>query len=54
MGSDARNAATDDAAEPLLVCQMCRREVPERQILRMLGRSICLGCAAAWFEDDEE
>jgi len=34
-------------------CQMCRREVPANQIAVLGGRSLCFGCAGAWFDEDE-
>ena len=40
--------------EPTIVCEMCRRSVSERHTTYMTGRRLCLGCAAAWFDEDED
>ena len=47
----------DDAAEEpesLVECVQCHAQVPERQIVRMFGKRLCYGCAAAWFGEDED
>jgi hypothetical protein len=33
---------------------MCHRSVPSPETLRIGGRTLCFGCAAGWFEDDDE
>ncbi len=40
--------------EPLINCQMCGCRVEERHTTVMVGRRICFGCAAAWFEDEAD
>ena len=44
----------DDNAEPLIECLQCHARVPERQLVRLYGKQLCYGCAAAWFGGDDE
>jgi formylmethanofuran dehydrogenase subunit E len=45
----------EDHPRPELVeCGMCRRSVPSSETLRIGGRTLCFGCAAGWFEDEED
>jgi formylmethanofuran dehydrogenase subunit E len=50
------NDPSEPDAEPesTIVCEMCRRSVLERHTTYMTGRRLCLGCAAAWFDEGED
>ena len=37
----------------LVECPMCHWLVPEGDITSFFGRRICVGCASAWFDDDD-
>jgi hypothetical protein len=46
---------TDDEekpAEPMEPCSMCRRDVPSAKIAVLMGRSVCLDCAASFYDED--
>jgi formylmethanofuran dehydrogenase subunit E len=53
MERDVDTDEPDATPEPTIVCEMCRRPVPERHTTLITGRRLCFGCAAAWFEGDE-
>jgi hypothetical protein len=41
--------------EEMMTCAMCQQSVPARQVRRMSGRPLCLGCLSLWYgEEDEE
>jgi predicted CXXCH cytochrome family protein len=48
----------DDKSKPapdaLLECPSCHHKVPARSIVAMLGRRLCLGCAGAWSDGDDD
>jgi len=45
--------ADDEApSEPMEACSMCRRDVPARRITILMGRSVCLDCAASFYDED--
>jgi formylmethanofuran dehydrogenase subunit E len=39
--------------EPTIECSMCHQQVRVSQSVVMSGRTLCFGCAAAWFDEDE-
>lgn len=43
-----------NAAETSAECMSCKRTVPAKQIVVLGGRSLCFGCASAWFEEGDE
>ncbi len=47
------NEENDEVAR-VLECQMCHQPMPSRQLVVMGGRRLCLGCASAWFDDDDD
>ena len=44
----------EESAPATAACPMCRRTVPAKEIVVLAGRTLCLGCATAWFDEDEE
>jgi hypothetical protein len=38
----------------MVPCLQCHVLVPERQIVRLYGKQLCYGCAAAWFGDEDD
>ena len=40
--------------EPLIECPSCHHTVPKRSMTMVSGRQLCLSCAGAWFDDDDE
>jgi formylmethanofuran dehydrogenase subunit E len=42
------------AADSLVECPSCHHKVPERDIVAIVGRRLCLGCAGAWSDDEDE
>jgi len=51
---DPDHGEPEKPPEPTIVCEMCRRAVIERHTTFMTGRRLCFGCAAAWFDEDED
>ena len=51
---DLPNGESNTTPDRGAICQLCHRRVPEREIVFMGGRQLCFGCAAAWFDEDEE
>lgn len=45
---------TQEPKEPMVPCLQCHVLVPERQIVRLYGKQLCWGCAAAWFGDEDD
>ena len=44
-----------NAPKPKLVeCPACHAMIKKEQLSRIAGRMLCPGCAAAWFEGDED
>lgn len=43
-----------ESPPPTVVCAMCHRPVPAREIINLGGRALCFGCATAWFDEDED
>ncbi|HMD36799.1 MAG TPA: hypothetical protein VKH42_17620 [Vicinamibacterales bacterium] len=46
-----------DPKEPkpkLVECPACHAKVTKDQLKRIGGRLLCPGCAAAWFQDEDE
>jgi formylmethanofuran dehydrogenase subunit E len=44
-----------NAPKPKLVeCPACHAKVTKDQLKRIGGRLLCPGCAAAWFQDEDE
>jgi formylmethanofuran dehydrogenase subunit E len=39
---------------PLIECPSCHHPVPEHGMTMVFGRRLCLSCAGAWFDDDED
>lgn len=39
--------------EPEVECSMCHQQVRVSQSVAMSGRTLCFGCAAAWYDEDE-
>jgi len=35
-------------------CGMCKRRVPLGQTREMSGRTLCFGCLASWYDEDED
>lgn len=54
MGQFDQDRPSDEPEEPTEPCSMCKRETPVKQIVAIQGRRLCLGCAAAFFEDEDE
>ncbi|OFV89955.1 MAG: hypothetical protein A3H95_09725 [Acidobacteria bacterium RIFCSPLOWO2_02_FULL_64_15] len=55
MPLDDRNEEGEDRPdEPQVECSMCHQQVPLSQSVAMSGRRLCFGCAAAWFDEDEQ
>jgi len=52
----SEGAKTDGAEDEkkVVTCTMCRREVPVEVMATLMGRPVCLDCAASFFEPDEE
>jgi predicted CXXCH cytochrome family protein len=48
------DADDDETPEPVVECLQCHTKVPERQLVRLYGKQLCYGCAAAWFGDDDD
>jgi predicted CXXCH cytochrome family protein len=44
----------DDEPARIIECQMCHQPTPSRQMVVMGGRRLCLGCASAWFDDEDD
>jgi len=53
MSEDARTDGAEDEKK-VVTCTMCRREVPVEVTATLMGRPVCLDCAASFFEPDEE
>ena len=45
---------TTQAAEALVECPSCHLTVPAKNMTWMFGRQLCLSCAGAWFDDEDE
>lgn len=44
-----------NAPKPQLVeCPACHAKIKKEQLSRFGGRWLCPGCAASWFEDEDE
>ena len=50
----SRVSDTQEPKEPMVPCLQCHVLVPERQIVRLYGKQLCWGCAAAWFGDEDD
>jgi len=42
-----------EASDALVECPSCHREVPEKNMTFVFGRQLCLSCAGAWFDDED-
>jgi len=51
---DARETAKNSPRSRRSTCSMCHQQVRLSQSVAMSGRRLCFGCAAAWFDDEEE
>ena len=51
---DVTEDGEERSDEPTIECSMCHQRVPLSQSVAMSGRRLCFGCAAAWFDEDEE
>lgn len=51
---DERDPDSDEERppEPMEPCSMCRRDVPRSKITVLMGRSVCLDCAASFYDED--
>ena len=38
----------------MISCGMCHRRVPLSETRSMSGRTLCFGCLASWYDDDDE
>ena len=45
---------SDSKKSKLVECPACHAKVAQDQLKRVGGRVLCPGCAAAWFEDEDE
>ena len=54
MDEDQNPDRPDDEEREVALCSMCRREVPVEVIAVLMGRPVCLDCAASFFEEDGE
>lgn len=41
-------------ADELVQCPSCHHSVPQKNMTIVFGRQLCLSCAGAWFDDDED
>ena len=48
---DDNSKSVQDA---LVECPSCHHKVPARTIIAIVGRRLCLGCASAWSDDEDE
>ena len=44
----------DKQAAPLVECPSCHHAVPEHNMTSIFGRRLCLSCAGAWFDEDDD
>jgi formylmethanofuran dehydrogenase subunit E len=44
----------DEQTDPQVECPACHLLVFERGMTFVFGRRLCLACAGAWFEDEDE
>lgn len=51
---EARKKDEADDERKVVTCTMCRRDVSADVIATLMGRPVCLDCAASFFEPDEE
>jgi predicted CXXCH cytochrome family protein len=42
------------APDTLIECPSCHHEVPAKNMTSVFGRQLCLSCAGAWFDDDDD
>lgn len=49
---DEDEEASDKPAVPMEPCSMCRRDVPSSKIAVLMGRAVCLDCAASFYDED--
>jgi hypothetical protein len=36
------------------VCSSCRQVTPAKEMVRLSGRDLCFGCAAAFYDDEDD
>jgi hypothetical protein len=44
----------DQQTAPLVECPSCHYQVPEHSMTTVFARRLCLSCAAAWFDEDDD
>ena len=54
MPLDDVNDEDAQSDEPKIECSMCHQLVVLSHSVAMSGRRLCFGCAAAWFDDEDE